>query len=148
MPRWKPWTLELFMDKVRKSDGCWEWTGARDANGYGITWFRLKQERTHRLSWHLHFGAPGALHVLHRCDNPPCVRPDHLFLGTRSDNMRDCSDKGRTPRAKINRDTAEYIRRCCKAGQTQASVAAKHGITPTQVGRIVRGTCWKPARHL
>ena len=93
-------TLEQrFWPKVQKSDGCWLWTGSKDARGYG----RLKNPRTgatplkaHRVSWEVHFGPiPDELWVLHSCDNPPCVNPAHLFLGTQADNMRDMVQKGR-----------------------------------------------------
>jgi hypothetical protein len=91
---------ERFWAKVRQSDGCWEWTGAKDDDGYGMIGVsgsrRNGHERAHRTSWRLHNGTiPPGMWVLHHCDNPPCVRPDHLFLGDRSVNMLDCAKKGR-----------------------------------------------------
>ncbi len=90
---------ERFWPKVRRGEGCWEWTGARSAKGYGRLTAGRRGDgylRTHRLSFELAYGpVPDGLFVLHRCDNPPCVRPDHLFLGTKSDNMRDAVSKGR-----------------------------------------------------
>jgi hypothetical protein len=83
------------------ASGCWVWSGSRLPAGYGTISIRTglgakRQERTHRFSYELHFGPIGAgLIVCHRCDNPPCVRPDHLFLGTNLDNMRDAMTKGR-----------------------------------------------------
>ncbi len=76
---------------------CWEWIGCRDKNGYGKTRDADKSHiRTHRVSWILHNGPiPEGLWVLHRCDNPPCVRPDHLWLGTAKDNSEDMFKKGR-----------------------------------------------------
>lgn len=89
-----------FWPKVEKTEHCWTWSGAKNRRGYG--WLHngsrttRKPMRAHRASWEIHFGKiPDGLWVLHRCDNPPCVRPDHLFLGTRTDNMRDCAAKGR-----------------------------------------------------
>ena len=75
--------------------GCWEWTGARAGElGYGC--LGGKGPRAHRLSWEIHNGPiPDGLWVLHKCDNPPCVNPRHLFLGTRTDNIRDMFAKGR-----------------------------------------------------
>src|ERR1051326_6204138 len=74
---------------------CWVWTGGTDGN-YGTLCLRGSSVKAHRLSWEIHFGAiPDGLWVLHRCDNPPCVNPAHLFLGTRSDNMLDAGQKGR-----------------------------------------------------
>lgn len=92
---------EKFWRSVRTSDGCWEWIGARSAwkrglRGYGHVDHERVRYATHRLSWTLHYGTiPGDLIVLHRCDNMACVRPDHLFLGTHGDNVRDAIQKGR-----------------------------------------------------
>lgn len=71
--------------------GCWEWQGYRDEYGYG----RFDESKAHRFSYALTVGSPEGFLVLHRCDNPACVRPDHLFLGTQLDNMRDMISKGR-----------------------------------------------------
>jgi hypothetical protein len=89
-----------FSSYVAKSDHCWEWTGKKNNKGYGMIRttgnksdsFRL----AHRISWFLANGdIPEGFHVLHRCDNPGCVNPDHLFLGTHLENMRDKLSKGR-----------------------------------------------------
>ena len=86
---------ERFWPRVRKGDGCWEWQGHRSSHGYGKIGCGGKDIGTHRVAWELAHGPiPAGMHVCHRCDNPPCVRPDHLFLGTHSDNMRDLAEKG------------------------------------------------------
>lgn len=86
-----------FWSDVRKSDGCWLWTGTITSGSYGI--FRRDdgtRVRAHRYSYELEYGvAPAALFVCHTCDTPLCVRPDHLFLGTALDNVRDKVAKGR-----------------------------------------------------
>lgn len=78
--------------------GCWIWTGAVNCErGYGYFIYEGKPRLAHRASWSIHNGPiPDGANVLHRCDIPSCVNPNHLFLGTLSDNMKDCSVKGRT----------------------------------------------------
>lgn len=82
--------------------GCWWWTASSDKDGYGSFVIDCRtgtSGRAHRASWELFRGSsPGPLDVLHRCDNPACVNPNHLFLGTHGDNNRDCAAKGRTAR--------------------------------------------------
>ena len=92
--------MQRFWNKVNKQEnGCWEWTASeRDGGGrgYGGFWLDGKWRKAHRASWILEHGAiPVGLHVLHHCDNPPCVNPDHLWLGTHADNVRDMHAKGR-----------------------------------------------------
>jgi hypothetical protein len=87
---------ETFWEKFTKTKGCWEWRGDHNAKGYGRLTVSGRNCRAHRLSWQLHRGPiPRGEWVLHTCDNPNCVNPAHLFLGTHTDNMRDCCAKGR-----------------------------------------------------
>lgn len=89
--------IARFWSRVAKSDGCWLWTGARfGPNGYGAVRFQKRNSSAHRVSWMIHFGPiPDGLFVCHKCDNPPCCNPAHLFLGTIGDNTRDMIAKGR-----------------------------------------------------
>jgi hypothetical protein len=76
--------------------GCWIWTGNWDKDGYGNLFIKRKKYLAHRLSWELHKGIiPIGMFVLHRCDTPSCVNPNHLFIGTRRDNIADCVKKDR-----------------------------------------------------
>jgi len=86
-----------FWRFVNKTDECWLWQGAKvGQGGYGNFGVDKKHHLAHRVSYELANGPiPDGMWVLHRCDNPPCVNPDHLFLGTRSDNMKDAHQKGR-----------------------------------------------------
>ena len=100
VPPRNPRTLaERFWLKVNKTTGCWLWISATNEHGYGLIGNGPRGSiplKAHRASWELHFGPiPLGANVLHRCDNPPCVRPDHLFLGTKRDNSQDMATKAR-----------------------------------------------------
>lgn len=137
--------------------GCVVWTGARCRDGYGnIRVGHGTQRRmvgAHRVSWELHVGPiPEGKHVLHRCDNPPCVRPEHLFLGTHRDNFLDAAAKGRLGKARgedhgrsrlHNADVARM--RCLAAtrGLSCRSLSRRFGVSKSTVARILKGESWK-----
>ena len=145
MSRWPDQTLEQrFWAKVETADDCWVWMGARMPRGYGVLNTRGSANLAHRLAWEIAHGAiPDGLSVLHRCDNPPCVRPEHLFLGTQADNQRDMASKGRQRRKLEVADVIEIRRRWLAGGTTHRALAAEFGVHHTQVGRIVRGEVWQ-----
>jgi hypothetical protein len=111
-----------------QSTGCWEWQGVRNRQGYGVVaWPRLTRETlVHRVAYRLFVGDPGALCVLHRCDNPPCLNPEHLFLGTRADNLADMRAKGRARTVISEKARANIPRgeRCWASKITEADVRA------------------------
>lgn len=156
---------ERFWKRVKRSDGCWEWTGERTQWGYGTLRLYFKQDDgterkphmgAHRLSWAIAHGDPGELCVLHRCDNPPCVRPDHLFLGTDGDNIRDCVKKGRFDRtaaalaisgershlAKLTNAQAVEIKRRRASGESLSALGREFGVTKQAIWAMTNGRSW------
>ena len=136
---------QRFWANVRKSEGCWEWT-AHCSNGYGqihVDGRKGRNVSTHRLSWVLTNGTiPASLCVLHYCDNPKCVRPDHLFLGTRADNNKDRDLKGRNGSAKLSANDVLAIRKIGNSA-TYQEIAARFGITRSTVQRVLWGESWQ-----
>jgi hypothetical protein len=145
---------ERFWDKVEKSDGCWNWTASCNGPGYG----QIRpggcgnQLLAHRVSWEIHHGPiPDGLCVLHDCDNPPCVNPAHLFLGTKGDNTRDMHAKGRNPDlrgelgplAKLTEKQVLEIKMYLAQGVIHRIVAKHFGVGKTAIQKINAGVRWK-----
>lgn len=134
-----------FWSNVYKTDGCWEWMG-NPSTKFGYC--KYNRRLVHRLSWNFTNGdIPVGMLVLHRCDNPKCVRPDHLFLGTQKDNVHDMIQKGRARRnarkgeanylTKISNADVQKIRQLAVSGTKQNEIARNFGISTAQVSRIV-----------
>jgi hypothetical protein len=143
--------VERFWKYVEKADGCWPWTGGVDSQGYGAFGVEGKQWKAHRFSWELHNGhVPDGLCVCHKCDNPPCRNPAHLFLGTYADNVRDCHKKGRNREqrgrhshfAKLTEAAVRDIRKRHRRGVHWKALAAKHNISRSAVYEIISGRSW------
>ena len=142
---------ERFWPKVNKTDGCWEWTGSRHPDGAGQLQApgspqhgRGSPLHAPRVSWELHYGPiPEGLWVLHRCDNRPCVRPDHLFLGTHDDNMRDMADKGRTGNRKLTAEQVSEMRRLYTTGVGAYRLSRLFGLNKRTVQHIIRGVHYR-----
>ena len=149
-----PNPVDRFWAQVDKSGECWTWTGYLTKKGYGsITWGK-RQRPAHRVSWMIHFGEiPEGLVVRHRCDNPPCVRPDHLELGTVGDNVGDMWERGNPvipalrggqhPRAKLTDEQVAEIKRLRASGVTAPAIAEQFGVSKWTVYKIGEGTRWK-----
>ena len=139
--------MERFLSKVAKTESCWLWTGAKSRGGYGNFRFPSGQ-KAHRFSYSRHVGQiPQGLSVCHRCDNPACVNPDHLFVGTHTDNMKDKMSKGRGnhlvgtkhPRSKLTESQVLAIR---ADSRRQVEIAESYGIKQAQVSEIKRRIAW------
>ena len=146
---------EKFWLHVEKTEACWRWNGATDRAGYGQLGIDGKTRRAHRVSWELHYGPiPGGQWVLHRCDTPPCVRPDHLFLGTSEDNSADMWAKGRGKTAHLpgekhpsaaltNTQAAEIRDRYAAGGVTQTALAREYDVPMRVVHNVVHGRTYR-----
>lgn len=147
---------ERFWAKVEKTGGCWNWTAAHNKRGYGRIRISGKSAHTHRISWELHNGPiPEGLWVLHKCDNPPCVNPAHLFLGTYKYNIADMIKKGRVPRgesvsrAKLSWNNVEQIRSMYRGNGgtlSQRELSKKFGVGQASISRVVTMKGWNPLR--
>ncbi len=143
-----------FWAKVNKTpNGCWEWIGCRSGRGYGNLTISSKNYKAHRVSYFMAHGeCPSDRLVCHSCDNPPCVNPAHLFLGTHTDNTQDCERKHRrnagkgeaNPRALLTNEQAKMIFQMRNVEKhSLQEIAALFGITPYQVSKIARGHSYK-----
>lgn len=147
---------DRFWPKVEKTDTCWLWTAYAKQGGYGMMHYNDGTNRpvlAHRVSWELHYGPiPDGLCVLHQCDNPRCVRPDHLFLGTRRDNTHDMLAKGRhwtTPKrgeqnhaARLTEQDIRLIRSRYEQGASQTALGQEYRVTKHCIWRIVHRKNW------
>lgn len=152
---------ERFLGHVSKTDACWIWTASRSGDGYGQFRLNRKTLAAHRVSYQIFVGEiPDGMFVCHRCDNPACVNPHHLFLGTHTDNMRDMCRKGRkkvsqafmysgakgekNPHSKLTE--AEVIAiRANEGGHSRAELARQYGVSQVSISYIANKKTW---RHL
>lgn len=148
---------ERFFSKIAATadpERCWMWMAGKYTQGYGSFGLNHPRRRysAHRLSWEIFKGPiPEGMCVLHRCDVRACVNPDHLFLGTRADNMADMYAKGRgtrhgseNPMALLTEPAVLQIRAACAAGRrgTQKEQAGIHGVSPVTISGIVNRSRW------
>ena len=144
---------ERFLAKVcpERNGGCWLWRGMVVGSGYGMVRFERKMYPAHRLAWKLFRGeiAPGLV-VCHKCDVRTCVNPEHLFLGTHAENMKDMKEKGRSPhgdghsRSKLTAKNVRRIKTMLAAGQMRMSeIARAFGVTHGTIDCIAKAKTWR-----
>ena len=133
-----------------KDNGCIEWVGA-SCRGYGSITLHGEKYKTHRVMYEEMFGdIPRGLFVCHTCDNPSCVNPEHLFLGSQLDNMRDMIAKGRqpdrsgenNPRSKLSKEDVLLIRRLAEEGTPRQKLSVMFDIGETQTRNIINKKQW------
>lgn len=138
-------SVDAFWRNVNKTEGCWEWK-LKPSTEFGYC--KFSGELIHRYSWRITHGEiPDGLQVCHKCDNPKCCRPDHLFLGTQKDNVQDMMRKGRHKPSPVYGDSNHWtrakdadvaeIRRLFDGGMVQRHIAKRFNLSPAQVCRIV-----------
>lgn len=145
--------FERFLTKIAERDnGCWEWIGALTWQGYGAHSVARRMWRAHRYSFAIHNGyLPAEAFICHTCDNPPCVNPDHLYAGDGKTNIRDMLERNRRVHtcgerdgnAKLTTAAVLDIRKEQIGGASLTVLAARHGVSKSCVGDVLRGRTWK-----
>ena len=162
MPKPKKSLEDRFWPKVNKTETCWLWIAAKKEFGYGVIGCPDRRGRTiraHRVSWELANGKiPEGMFVLHKCDVPSCVNQDHLFLGTRQENVDDMVSKGRqarigngraeaSPNSKLCWKDVREIRQRYSERETLVSIARSFSMNPATIAQIVKRKTWKEEDH-
>ena len=137
--------LAAFLARVQRGAGCWLWLGWKDPKGYGKLTCSGKGFWAHRLAYFFATDRdPGELHVCHTCDNPSCVRPDHLFLGTNAENNADKARKGRAAK-KLTQDQVVAMRLARSSGDSCLKIAARFGLSEGYTHSVISRKYWPHA---
>jgi hypothetical protein len=138
--------IERLEGRCTEDGNCIVWGGSKTKTGYGTITYKHKKFYTHRAMWKAKYGAiPEGLDVLHKCDNPPCINPEHLFLGTQAINMLDRDLKGRHKcgGGKMTTEKIYSLRKKYNAGAKQIDLAKEYDLHPRTVHKIVNYQTWK-----
>lgn len=135
---------------VTKGEGCWLWKGVIGRRSGGRIKFKGRYRSVGQVVWEATYGpVPPGMLICHKCDNPPCMRPDHLFLGTHADNQADMARKGRAARgernarAKLTEASVRAIRKRAFSGESQVSLAMEYGLSTPGICSVIHGKAWK-----
>lgn len=139
--------LSRFMSKVKRcKNGCWEWQSWKIAKGYGQFHYQGKTVYAHRMAYTLFIGPiPADFHVMHKCDNPGCANPKHLFVGTDQDNMTDKVKKGRQLHGEKVNDhilTEAQVLEIFNSKETQIVLSRIYGVCQSHISNIKNGRNW------
>ena len=142
--------MKRFWTKVNKTETCWNWTAYCNVAGYGTFLYNGKARTAHRIAWLLATGKdPGNLLVLHKCDNRKCVNPEHLYIGTAADNVRDSINRRRIKvgeahyAAKLSVASIEWAVKEYNSGRDQKSIAKELNVSPSALYNALKGKTWK-----
>lgn len=145
-----------FYTDESSPDECWPWTGALNKFGYGVFGYKGRSQLAHRMTYAVKVGdIPEDRVVMHTCNNPKCVNPNHLRLGTQGENVRDMFQKGRAlrptgelhHRSKLTADQVLEIRQLAESGVPRREIVERYPVNLTAIGRIINRQTWKDLPH-
>lgn len=142
---------ERFFRYVKKGEECWEWIGGKDPNGYGRMNVEGRPTLVHRISYRIHRGSiPDGMVICHKCDNPSCVNPDHLFVGSQADNIADMHNKGRTRKRGLKGEshansklTEDAVRSIRVSAESATALSRKYNVSRAVIHDVRERKTWK-----
>jgi hypothetical protein len=136
-----------FSSKFVVNGDCWDWKGHNNHSGYGIFWFKGTPRGAHRVSFEMEHGRriQDGEEICHACDNPACVKPDHLFAGSKSENQIDSARKMRQGAQKLSIEDVARIREACLFGARPVDLGKAYGVSQQHIGKIRDRKWWAHA---